>query len=41
MAETLIFHWLELIFHLILISEGYLSEEHHAQTLALEYFGIL
>jgi hypothetical protein len=40
MAETLIFHWFEVIFHLILITEGYLSEPEFAQTLVSWRFRI-
>jgi hypothetical protein len=40
MAETLIFHWFEVIFHLILIIEGYRAEEQNTQTLAVNAFGI-
>jgi hypothetical protein len=40
MAETLIFHWFEVIFHLILITEGYLADVNLPQTLVSWRFRI-
>jgi hypothetical protein len=40
MAETLIFHWFEVIFHLILIIEGYRAVSGMALTVMNSMFQV-